>query len=71
MKIFFEEWIMWYFLLCMSIKCKSLRRNWNGGGLDAFSEKGGGDQPMAWRIRAAMSSTVPRPSMTFCLPWAA
>jgi len=43
MKIFFEEWIMWYFLLCMSIKCKSLRRNQNGGGLDAFSEKGGGD----------------------------
>ena len=36
-----------------------------------FSEKGGGDQPMAWRMRAAMSSTVPRPSMTFCLPWAA
>ncbi len=28
-------------------------------------------QPMAWRMRAAMSSTVPRPSMTFCLPWAA
>lgn len=36
MKFFFEEWIMWYFLLCMSIKCKSLRRNQYGGGLDVF-----------------------------------
>lgn len=36
-----------------------------------FQKKGGGNQPMAWRMRAAMSSTVPRPSMTFCLPWAA
>lgn len=62
---------MWYFLLCMSIKCKSLRRNRYGGGLGVFQKKGGGDQPMAWRMRAAMSSTVPRPSMTFCLPWAA
>lgn len=54
-----------------SKKYKSLRRSAYGGGLGVFQKKGGGDQPMAWRMRAAMSSTVPRPSMTFCLPWAA
>ena len=59
----------YYFIVYDNAKASAVIRTAEAWML--FQKKGGGDQPMAWRMRAAMSSTVPRPSMTFCLPWAA